>query len=124
MRKLISILICFAIVMTITPCMLIEASGATTYYVSPEGSDSGSGQSENDAWGSFKHAARQAQAGDTVIFKDGIYNEEEIIVFTNSGTENAKITFKSENKYGAKIVCKKSNNAKINILNRLMMIRL
>lgn len=116
MRKLISILICFAIVMTITPCMLIEASGATTYYVSPEGSDSGSGQSENDAWGSFKHAARQAQAGDTVIFKDGIYNEEEIIVFTNSGTENAKITFKSENKQGAKIVCKKSNNAKINIL--------
>ncbi|MBR2886264.1 MAG: right-handed parallel beta-helix repeat-containing protein, partial [Clostridia bacterium] len=118
MKRLISILICFAIVMTFAPAMHIAASGGVTYYVSPEGSDSSSGLSESEAWKTFSYAAKTAQAGDTVIFEDGTYNESQLTIITNSGTEFLPIVFKSKNKHGAIINYtdeNSANNAKLQI---------
>ncbi|HID38066.1 MAG TPA: T9SS type A sorting domain-containing protein [Calditrichaeota bacterium] len=63
---------------------------ATTYYVSPDGSDSNPG-TEASPWKTIQKAANTAVAGDVVYIKAGIYDES--VVIANSGTADNYITF-------------------------------
>jgi chitodextrinase len=85
-------------------CCITEESLASTYYVSPTGSDSNAGSSVAP-FKTIQRAANIVNAGDTVIVKDGIYtdaNRDDVIVrLTRGGTSSSWITFKSENKWGA-----------------------
>ena len=99
MKKIIAILLSFIMVMCMMPTALVIASG-NTYYVSPDGDDTNDG-SEAQPWATLCKAAQELQAGDTAIFKNGTYNEVQYTVFSNSGTDDAPITIKAENKHGA-----------------------
>jgi len=68
-----------------------------TYYVSNNGNDSNAG-SESDPWKTIQHAANKAEAGNTVIIKPGIYKE--YVKLKKSGTADAYITFKGEDRDG------------------------
>lgn len=59
---------------------------ATTYYVSPIGSDSYNGTSLSTPFKTIQKAANFAQAGDTVFVKAGNYPET--VKFQNSGSES------------------------------------
>jgi chitodextrinase len=79
---------------------------AATYYVSPLGSDSSSGTS-SAPFKTIQKAANIVNPGDTVIVKDGVYtdtNSDNIIVkLSRGGTASNWVTFKAENKWGAKL---------------------
>ncbi|MFK7847567.1 MAG: right-handed parallel beta-helix repeat-containing protein, partial [Rhodothermales bacterium] len=77
-----------------------SAGQASTYYVSPQGKDSNTG-TQAQPWKTMLHAVTQVAAGDLVLVADGIY--EGPVIITRSGTPGAYITFKSINKWGAKI---------------------
>lgn len=62
------------------------------YHVSTTGNNNASG-SESAPWASISHANTQAIAGDTVTVHTGTYNER--VVFGQSGTNNAYITFRA-----------------------------
>jgi len=62
-----------------------------TYFVSPEGDDSRPGD-EIQPWGSFPHAVDSAQLGDTVCFREGIYETEDTLRITRSGSPVGSIT--------------------------------
>ncbi len=72
---------------------LAGASGAaqTTYYVSPAGSDSNSGESQSDAFATIQAAASIVAAGDTVRVLAGTYAG--FNVDSRSGEPNARIAF-------------------------------
>src|SRR5512135_972130 len=96
--------------------LLLVASGeafATTYYVSPTGSDSSSGSS-SAPFKTIQKAANIVNPGDTVIVKNGTYTDTDangrIVNVTRGGTSSAWVTFKSENKWGA--VLDGQNNAR------------
>src|SRR5438552_2954172 len=75
-----------------------------TYYVSPTGNDANSG-SLSAPWKTIQHAASTVSAGATVIVEDGTY--QETVNMQRGGTsEGTRVTFKSQNKWGAKIVPK------------------
>jgi len=84
-------------------------ASAATYYVSPTGSDSSSGSS-SAPFRTIQKAADIVNPGDTVIVKDGIYTNYQtrgdgskvFAQFDRGGTSANWITFKSENKWGAK----------------------
>lgn len=76
------------------------AYGATTYYVSPSGNDSNNGLI-GAPFKTIQKAADIVNPGDTVIVKDGTYTES--ITQTRGGTANNWVTFKAENKWGAKL---------------------
>ena len=78
MKKIISILVCAALIMSFFPTAMAADVQKSIYYVSPDGSNKNSGTSPDAAWKSFSYAAANAKAGDTVIFKDGTYNEENL----------------------------------------------
>jgi hypothetical protein len=68
-----------------------------TYYVAPDGDDARTAtqaQSPETPWRTISKATAQAQAGDTIIVADGVY-EEGNIAFPNSGIPSAWITLKS-----------------------------
>jgi hypothetical protein len=66
---------------------------AATYYVSPSGDDRSSG-SASAPWRTVDKAARTAVAGDTVLFRTGLYRET--LQPAHSGTsEERRITFKA-----------------------------
>jgi hypothetical protein len=86
---------------------LIGEVCATTYYVSPNGNDRNNG-SANAPFKTIQKAANIVNPGDTVIVKDGIYTDtvspSNYIVYLNrGGTSDNWITFKSQNKWGAKL---------------------
>ncbi len=77
---------------------LTSAQAAVTYYVAPSavgGSDSNPGTSSSQPWETFAHAFTQLSAGDTLIVKDGIYNQP--INPSQSGTPGNPITIKAQN---------------------------
>lgn len=120
MKKILSVCVLLSFMLfTFLPVGIYDAAaqtaGATYRYVSPEGSDDTGDGTEGKPWKTMHKAAQMAQPGDTVLFADGTYNETQLTVFVNSGEQDAPITFKSENKYGAKIVYEKSNNSKLQI---------
>lgn len=69
---------------------LCASARATTYYVSPSGSDAAAGTSAAVAWKTLQKAANVVQAGDTVIVLPGTYAGFNL--FT-SGAPGAPITF-------------------------------
>lgn len=65
--------------------MLISHSlSGATFYVSKSGNDLNPG-SENEPWLTIQFAVNSVNAGDTVLVKEGIYNE--LITFNKSGSE-------------------------------------
>ena len=73
--------------------LLQAAPSGSTYYVSPGGSDSAPG-TKNAPWRTIQHAANLATAGDTVLVRQGTYNE----LVTPAASGNAAkgpITFSS-----------------------------
>ncbi len=89
---------------------------ATTYYVSPSGSDKNSG-SITAPFETIQKGADIVNPGDTVIVKDGTYTTARayILYLNRSGTSDKWITFKSENKWGAKLDGQNSGVSAINI---------
>jgi chitodextrinase len=87
---------------------------ANTYYVSPTGNDSGSGSSIAP-FKSIQKAANIVNPGDTVIVMDGDYIDNisagEVVNIWRSGTSTGWITFKSANKWGAKIDCQNNTTS-------------
>ena len=83
---------------------IINNVSATTYYVSPFGSDNQNGSSSNP-FATIQKAANVVNPGDTVIVKDGTYTDtdgdKKIVRLTRSGASGKWITFKAENKWKA-----------------------
>lgn len=80
-----------AVSATASITLLAQAATGTTYYVATNGNDSNNG-SINSPWRTVQHAADEAQAGDTVLVRGGVYNE--YVGFHISGdTTNGPITF-------------------------------
>lgn len=67
---------------------------SSTYYISTAGSDGDSGAT-GSPWASFSHAMGKLVPGDTLIVKNGTYNQK--ISPTVSGTNGQKIRFVAEN---------------------------
>jgi Right handed beta helix region/Pel9A-like, right handed beta helix region len=95
-----------ALILCLPLLMFSGISSATIYFVSTEGNDSNSGSSDQ----AFRHlskAASIAVAGDTVIVKDGVYDNEAavapkyVVSLYNSGTPDQPITFIAEHPGGA-----------------------
>lgn len=85
---------------------LWPASGwAATYYVSVAGSDSNSGLSSTSAFRTIQRAADIVVPGDIVLVGDGVFTttSAQLINVWRSGTPGAWITFRSANKWGAKL---------------------
>ena len=78
-----------------------------TYYVSPSGSDANPG-TENQPFKTIQKAADIVEAGDTVLVADGVYTDTDnngmvVRLKTKIGTAEKPITFRSVNKWGARI---------------------
>jgi len=80
---------------------LLQLANATNYYVSASGKDSNNGKTIQDAWATLQKAADTMIGGDTCFVADGTYNQD--IKINRSGSESGALTFKSINKWGAKI---------------------
>ena len=70
---------------------------AKNYYVATNGKDTNSGSSSSP-WATFNHAMDTLQPGDTLIIKNGTYNQS--LKATKSGREGSPITIKAENDGG------------------------
>ena len=80
-----------------------------TYYVDPTGNDSNPG-TDVSPFSTIQKAASVVSAGDTVIVRDGVYSGRNacsgttaVVCLSRGGTATAPVTFKAENKWGAKI---------------------
>lgn len=74
----------------------VTAETATTprqLYVAPDGNDSNSGLSRDQAWQTVARAANEARPGDTVIIAGGVYTGT--VHVRSSGSEGKPITFKA-----------------------------
>lgn len=79
----------------------------TTYYVAPPptGDDAHPG-TEAEPWATLQKAANTVSAGDTVLVADGTYTRsgsEDLVYITANGSSGSRITFRSINKWGAKL---------------------
>jgi parallel beta-helix repeat protein len=70
----------------------MEQETGETYYVAPDGNDSNAGTGEKP-FRTIRKGAGSAQPGDTVIVREGAYNER--VEITKSGKPNAWITIKA-----------------------------
>ena len=68
------------------------AAAGTNYYVSPSGSDTGSGLSPGDPWRTIQKAVEAAQAGDTINLADGSYTQN--VITKRNGSPGAPITIR------------------------------
>ena len=97
MKKLISVLLCIAMLLSCTAFSVTSfAAEGTTYYVdSVDGDDSNSGKSESQAWRTLAKASAQVyEAGDVLRFKaGGIYSG--IFTAQGNGTAENPITVSS-----------------------------
>jgi hypothetical protein len=73
-----------------------QSAAASTYYISPNGSDSNSGTSTDSAWKSFKRAWQTLQPGDTLLVMDGTYTEP-LQPNVRNGQPGSPITIKAVN---------------------------
>jgi hypothetical protein len=92
----------------ITSCGLLlvqNATAVTHYYVATTGNDSNNGSRSNSAWRTITHASKALHLDPTGVIvhvAPGTYNED--VYTSRSGTPNARITYISDRKWGAKIV--------------------
>jgi hypothetical protein len=103
--------------------LLPKISHAATYYVCDSGATCGVGWSTGDDSNSgtakltpFKTAYKSTNVGnpgDTFIFGNGVYTDTDgnkrVLNITRSGSATGWITFKSENKWGAKLQAEPAN---------------
>ncbi|MBR2883389.1 MAG: right-handed parallel beta-helix repeat-containing protein [Clostridia bacterium] len=88
----------------LTPMAAVVSEAQTpTYYVSPDGDDTNNG-TRMRPWKTLHKAVKEAQAGDTIILADGKYYENYIASFKSSGSKDAPIIVKAENKGKAEII--------------------
>jgi hypothetical protein len=84
----------------------IPAIVGVTYYVAASGSDNNPG-TESEPFRTIQRAADVVNPGDLVLVGDGIYTDEDgdgaIVMLRRGGTSAALVTFKSRNKWGAKL---------------------
>src|SRR5215510_15234163 len=80
-----------------------------TFYVSPTGSDSNPG-TQDQPFRTIQKAADVVNPGYTVIVEDGVYTSsgpnqcsKTVVCLTRGGGAGQLVTFKSRNKWGAKI---------------------
>lgn len=74
-------------------CNTAYSRSGTVHFVATTGNDSNTG-SFSAPWRSIQHAVNQAQAGDTIAVRGGVYNET--VMITKSGSaENGFITLSS-----------------------------
>ncbi|HET9183953.1 MAG TPA: DUF1565 domain-containing protein [Candidatus Angelobacter sp.] len=86
----------------------VASSGVSAaFYVSPAGSDAADG-SASAPWATIQHAADAAIPGTIIHVAPGTYVEA--IKATASGTPDARITFLSDTKWGAKIIAPNSDS--------------
>ena len=82
-----------AVTATASVTLMANAASGTTYYVATNGSDSNPGTLQ-EPWASVQHGADVALAGDTVLVRQGVYNEH--VEFLASGNAaNGYVTFAS-----------------------------
>jgi parallel beta-helix repeat protein len=81
-----------------------SSASAATYYVATNGSDSNPG-TESYPWRTIQKAANMMLPGDTVLIRQGIYQEK--VTPMVSGTEGRYITYRN---YGAETVVIDANN--------------
>src|SRR5437899_2492857 len=90
----------------ILPPLTANVASAATYYVAATGNDANPG-SATQPFRNIQKAADVVNPGDTVIVRDGTYTDTDgngIVLYPRrGGTSSAWITFKSENKWGAKM---------------------
>jgi hypothetical protein len=81
-------------------------AAATTYYVATSGNDANPGSSASP-FRTIQKAADIVNPGDTVIVDDGVYSDNDgndiVAYLKRGGTASAPVTFKSKNKWGAKL---------------------
>ena len=76
-----------------------------TYYIDPSGSDGGAG-TEGDPWQHIYYALDNTSDGDTIICKDGTYDET-----TNYRTITTSRTIKAENRFGVTVILSGNNTS-------------
>jgi hypothetical protein len=109
--------------------LLAPSGKAATYYISPEGNDSGAG-TPDAPFCTLMRGAMAAGPGDTVLVRDGTYGHETAVsagdgantaaspvILYRSGTPDAWITFQAEHKGGAVLDCEFICDSYINLLN-------
>jgi len=77
---------------TATVTLLGHAASGATYFVAPGGHDTDAG-GISAPWATIQHAADTAGPGDTVMVRQGVYNEH--VHLTRSGNASGSITFAS-----------------------------
>ena len=86
-------------------------AGVGDYYVSPSGSDSNPG-TESLPFQTIQKAAAVVNPGETVIVEDGTYTASgaAIVTLSRGGSVGKPVTFKSRNKWGAKLDGRSNTN--------------
>jgi hypothetical protein len=91
-------------VLTISAIMFGPPVLATTYFISPNGSDSSSGTSSSAPLGTFANAISKLRPGDTLILRDGMYSLAnsglpaiDCARNAQNGANGAPITVRAEN---------------------------
>lgn len=88
-----------------------------TFYISPAGNDNSAG-TNTGPWASFSHALSKLNPGDTLVAKNGTYNQQ--IIPTVSGATNNPITVMAENPGNASIIATEGGSAlKINSVHHI-----
>ena len=100
-KKTIMIFVGIIFSMLVVPQVFIFSGSAvsSTYYISTIGNDNNPGTSTRP-WRNIQKAANSVSAGDTVIVRNGTYNEL-ITISNKQGSANGWITFKTEYSWGA-----------------------
>src|SRR5215467_2514289 len=94
---------------TVTPKSDSPPPSGATLYVSPTGSDSNPG-TQDQPFRTIQRAADVVNPGNTVIVEDGVYTysgsnqcSKTIVCLTRGGAPGQLVTFKSRNKWGARV---------------------
>lgn len=88
------------LVMVLALSSAVENAGATTYFISPAGSDSNSGKATASPWKTFNYAVPQLRPGDTLMLLDGAYMKAvngHLTIVGMNGTPSSPITFQAQN---------------------------
>jgi hypothetical protein len=89
------------------PIAIQPVVGGKVYYVSPTGDDNGDG-SQAHPFATIQKAAKVVTPGTIVHVLPGVYSQ--VVVVNTSGRANARITFISDTRWGAKIQTTGSND--------------
>jgi Right handed beta helix region len=84
----------FKFLLTTFTIAIFSSASAHTFFVSPDGNDSGSG-SKFEPWATVNHAANLARPGDVILIHGGHYVLSSQVRVRRSGRPEAWITFKA-----------------------------